>query len=328
MKGDCTMKSINVCKQASILAIALPLMFSSATQASAEVVSDPIRSVIEKKYPGAVITEVEKEIFNGKEVTEVEFDSGQEHHRLLISDSGEILIDEIEDELPIIGGELTIGLGARVESSMYRGVDDEVSPMPALIYRNDRFQMQAFDGINASYTLFSPYGIDIALYGNLSTPGFEASDSAYLKGMEDTNYTFSMGVSAKYPTRFAEFELTLTGDVTGEHNGYEAEFAISKPFNVMGATIIPSIGVEYVSDKVTDYYYGVSAKEARSDRPRYSPDDAFNLEAELLLKYPITDHFDFVTIVEGTWYDNTVTDSPIVEDDYELSATVGFLYTF
>jgi outer membrane protein len=83
-----------------------------------------------------------------------------------------------------------------------------------------------------------------------------------------------------------------------------------------------------MTSDVIDYYYGVSSKEARPDRPAYSPGSALNIEAELFVRYPLSQHFELVGIVGYTLLDSAISDSPIVDADYEMSATFGVLYTF
>lgn len=289
---------------------------------------EKLAAIVQKMYPGAVINEIEPEEYQGREVIEVELTIGKERRRLLFSETFELLVDEKERSLPFIGGTLSLGLGVRGERPVYKGVDDEIEAMPAIIYRNGRFRMQAYDGINVSYLLLSPWGIDIALHGELAMEEFEAGDSPFLKGMDDAGTVFNMGLTATYPTRYGEFSFKAVGDVTGAHDGHELELSYEKSFTILSTTVTPSFGVEYMSEDVTEYYYGVSAKEERSWRKAYAPDSAVNFEAELMVRYPLTQRLDLVAMVEYTLLDSTITDSPIVDEEYEMDGTIGLLYTF
>ena len=56
-----------------------------------------IRSIIENAYPGAEITEIEREIYKGKKIYEIDFKHEGEALDAIISLEGEIIHVEIDD---------------------------------------------------------------------------------------------------------------------------------------------------------------------------------------------------------------------------------------
>ena len=56
-----------------------------------------IRTIIEEAYPGARITEIEREIFKGKKIYEIDFKHGGEALEAIISLDGKIIHVEIDD---------------------------------------------------------------------------------------------------------------------------------------------------------------------------------------------------------------------------------------
>ena len=56
-----------------------------------------VRSIIEEAYPGARITEIERETYKGQKIYEVDFKHGGENLEAIISLEGEIITVHIDD---------------------------------------------------------------------------------------------------------------------------------------------------------------------------------------------------------------------------------------
>ena len=56
-----------------------------------------VRQIIEEAYPGARITEIEKETYKGEKIYEVDFKHGGENLEAIISLEGEIIKVHIDD---------------------------------------------------------------------------------------------------------------------------------------------------------------------------------------------------------------------------------------
>ncbi len=56
-----------------------------------------IRAIIEQAYPGARITEIEKETYRGNKIYEVDFKHDSENLEAIISLEGEIIKVQIDD---------------------------------------------------------------------------------------------------------------------------------------------------------------------------------------------------------------------------------------
>ena len=56
-----------------------------------------VRQIIEAAYPGARITEIEKETYKGEKIYEVDFKHGGENLEAIISLEGEIIKVHIDD---------------------------------------------------------------------------------------------------------------------------------------------------------------------------------------------------------------------------------------
>ena len=80
-------------KKISGLLICLSLVFGLAKALS----RDEVRAIVLEAYPGAVITEIERERYKGKRIYEVDFRHEGEALEAIISLEGEIVHVEIDD---------------------------------------------------------------------------------------------------------------------------------------------------------------------------------------------------------------------------------------
>jgi outer membrane protein len=310
--------------------LGMHLLLEGAAIVHADEVPQVIRQRIEQEFPGATITGVEEEMWKGQIITEVDFTSQDGiDYEARVSDRGKILTIEEEKGLPLIGGELSIGIGGHAEREIYRGVDSEIQPAPFLKYENGPLEIQAYDGIGASFGVFRTERLSIALTGSLSmNEGYDPDDSEFLKGMDELDTLYGAGMAIEWGYNGWGVELGFVQDLSGEHDGQEVELALGYRWMMFGFEWRPEVSVTWMSEKMVDYFYGVSSKEARTDRPVYSPGSAFEIGAELMIQRPFLDNFTWVGMVEITTLDSEITNSPLVDEDYEIEGSIGVMYTF
>jgi outer membrane protein len=289
-----------------------------------------VNQAIGQRFPGAVIKEAAKIAWKGQMVTEVRLrEPDGNEYEVVVANNGEILEVEQANELPVIGGELTIGAGLRVEKDIYMGADTEFQPAPFLQYHNDWFEITAFDDLSAAVKFLKTDYFSAAVKGRLGLDeGYNTDDSAYLKGMDELDTLYSAGLELE--GNYAGFVATLGffQDISGEHDGQEVELALGYPWAVAGFEFRPELSATWISDKTTDYLYGVSKQEARADRLAYSPGSSFEVEAELFIQREIYAGFSIITILEATMYGDAIYDSPIVDKKFSFEGAIGLAYTF
>ena len=313
------------------VALCMQLMLGLAVADKGMDLPEAVKSSIEKAFPDAEITEVEKENWKGKVVTEVELISTDGiYYEVYVSEDGRILkVEEEGGELPWIGGELSIGMAARGEREIYKDVGSEFEPAPFIRYENGPFEIEGYDGLDASFKLFGTGSYEIALKGSVDfEDGYDSDDSDYFEGMDELGTPYSVGL--EYETNFAGWkaELEFEQDVSGEHDGQEVELALGYPRMAGGFEFRPTVSATWLSEKTVDYFYGVSVKEARPDRPVYSPGASYEIGAEVMILRPLFGNFTAVGIVEISTFGKDITDSPLVDEDYEIEGGLGIMYTF
>jgi outer membrane protein len=296
----------------------------------AEMLDPQLAKTLNTAYPDAKILEQRSDTLQGIPVTEVELRTvdGKELE-VTLSAQGKILEVEEESSLPIIGGELTIGIGGQWENAQYKGTDDEIEVVPFMRYENGMFELRAYDGITASLTPFESNGFYLSALGTYNMgEGYDPDDSTFLKGMDTLDDTFSAGLTMG--KKMGKWEVSLQGlqDVSGKHDGQEISLELSRHIDMGSFSMRPAINATWMSSDMVDYYYGVETHEVRSDRPLYSPDASFEFGAQVLFEQELTDHFSIIGYVDLTLPGSEITDSPLVNEDYELTGVIGLGYTF
>ncbi len=312
------------------LNLGFSLLLGVAFNAHAIEVSDDIHQLVEQEFPGATITEIRKDVWKGQPVTEVELiaQDGIEYE-MIITESGTVLSIEEEKGLPWIGGELSLGLGVLVESDIYRGVGTEVQPAPFFSYENGPFEIMASDTITATYAFIRTAHFSVAAGGYLALDeGYDPDDSDFLEGMDDLDTLYGAGLHFEAIAAGWEAGLEVLQDLSGENDGQEVEISLAYPWHAAGFKLRPELSLTWLSEDTVDYFYGVSNKEARSNRPAYSPSSSYEVELELMVQRPIYGKFTAVGIVGVSTYGDEIKDSPLVDDDYGWEGFIGVMYTF
>ena len=223
-----------------------------------------------------------------------------------------------------------LGPGVLYQRKPYKGVDDDVIAIPMVIYKSEKISIF---GPRAAYSLFGEedrWGVQALFRFRLE--GYDADDSPNLTGMADRDPTLELGARYIYDFDFAVFSADFTHDILGEHEGYEFRAVMRKSFqdvlNVKSLRLTPSLGVNFRSGKLNNYYYGVSASEAVSGRPAYGADDCTNFLTGLQVDYRLADRWNLFGAVNVEWLDSEMKNSPIVDEHYIAAALFGLLCKF
>ncbi|WP_197478930.1 MipA/OmpV family protein [Marinomonas atlantica] len=137
-------------------------------------------------------------------------------------------------------------------------------------------------------------------------------------------------LTLKWSTSLSSLNIdsSLATDISDKHQGYEAKVKLSKPFKTQLGMFIPAFVVGYQSDKLVDYYYGVSQQESSNGFAAYEGDDTVVSRLALTHIFPLGDHWQTITNVGYTNLGSGIKDSPIVErsDMWGGSLTVAYKF--
>lgn len=321
-------KSIIFC--ISLLAVMI-IMMNATIAFSAERLPEIVRSTIEQEFPGSVITETSEKSWKGKEALKIELTTKDGiPYEVYMTKNGRFLNAKAEDdELPLIGGELSIGLGVLGEKDIYKDTSSEIEPVPFFRYENGPLEIMTANGIEATLKLLGNRAFSVGLTSSVvMEDGYDADDSDFLKGMDELGTLYFAGLA--FSGQYADWEvgLDVVNDISGEHNGLEAELSIEYQWMMGDFQFQPSLSMTWMSKKTVDYFYGVSASEANSERPAYDPGASYEVGLELMVQRPIVGNFSAIGIAGISTFGKDIKDSPLVDGDYAVEGILGFIYTF
>jgi outer membrane protein len=222
-----------------------------------------------------------------------------------------------------------VGGGAMIHSQPYIGTDARVYPVPLFAYEGKRLY---FRGVMGGYWMYNSGGISVGPVIRPRFEGYDGDDSSELEGMDDREWSVDGGAGVSWLTDIGLFGVTFVTDLLGRHNGQELDFSYTILFKWAGIDVIPSAGLRWKSANLVDYYYGVEADEIRFDgtvsRGAYEGNAAVDPYLQLAVRRKLGDRWSLLGAIQYEWFDSEITDSPIVEDDYEASFLLGVLYTW
>lgn len=159
--------------------------------------------------------------------------------------------------------------------------------------------------------------------------GYDPADYAALAGMGKRDTSIEAGVHGIWLTHGALISYGYFTDVSGTSHGDSAQLSLAHPFRVAPHwRVIPSIGAEWLSDKVVDYYYGVRPSEATVNRPAYTGTACVNLRLGVMLHHRVSRDWSLFGGVGVTRLGSGINDSPIVIHERITALHVGAAWHF
>lgn len=204
------------------------------------------------------------------------------------------------------------GFGLGLSGEIYEGYDRRVIPLPILGYRGDNFEVL---GPFASYDAYSANDVDFMLKLAPRFQGFDDGDSDIFIGMDERDFSMDAGFGVGYERNNWKTDISAMFDIFGKSKGHEISAKVGKVMRYGPVFFEPNAQVSYVDEKHVDYYYGVRAHEVTEDRAAYQGSSAVNYSLGFSVSTPIL--FDGFTMLalDYTWYDDSITDSPLVDQD-------------
>lgn len=213
------------------------------------------------------------------------------------------------------------GLGLSVNQEIYKGYDYRVIPLPIIGYRGENFRVL---GPFVSFDAMDVGDVKITLQAAPRFQSFDQSDSYIFENMTERKFSIDIGAGLLYEKQDWKVGLSGMFDTMNRSNGYEAKANVSRVIRRGPLFFEPSISISYLDKNHVNYYYGVNATEVNQFTTEYQGQSAINTTLGLSLATPIFLGGYTRLSVEHTWYDSAITNSPLVEDDTNISARLIF----
>jgi outer membrane protein len=150
----------------------------------------------------------------------------------------------------------------------------------------------------------------------VATPhlGFNSHDGPRLAGMQTRRSSVETGLSIDYGMDNAGVSLGYLHDIAGASDGGLFRLLVFRRVDISERFGIDTfLGLEQLSSKVANYYFGVTNTEATAARPFYEPGAAADLNAGLHFNYDFGQKSTVLFGYEATFLGGALANSPIVE---------------
>ena len=230
---------------------------------------------------------------------------------------------------------IDIGLGVFYRNNVYKEKDnDAILPVPFIGTRIKDFYFEA--PLELGYHFYRSENLVLTAYGryNLYT-GYRPKDMVdEFKDMDKRNDDLHLGLRGKYNFGMWRTELIshISGDVSGKSNGTAARVELNQPLFLGERVIVqPYIGIEYMNENYSDYYFGIKDSEAEkgiNNGKSYKAGNTYNLEGGVRSIVTINRNFKGLISAGYVRYGNEVADSPLVKDRDVYTLGLGVVYSF
>lgn len=219
----------------------------------------------------------------------------------------------------------SLGAIGIVSGSPYIGEGADFQAFPSITYRIDRLTLGP---LGLSYRALDTDRSQLDLFVEPRFFALTDISSDELEGI-DREITADVGLSYTYSFGPAtDVEATFRQEITGEHDGQEVNLRLSQGFRPLGFPVGVFGGVEWRSDNLSNYLYGVFEDEALADRPAFDTGSTFTPYLGASSFVPLTENWGLFGNLQVEFLEDDITDSPIIENDTVVSATFGVTFSF
>lgn len=241
-----------------------------------------------------------------------------------------IMLVTLFTQMYVFCGEHVVAIGAAVgaSTSPYKDHDNDLVLLPTLNYEGRHAYIQ---GTSAGIHLLNNDRHQISIGASYSALHFDPddTDSRPHKALDKRKSTVMADVSYALVTPLGRAKVTVSRDVLGRSDGYTADASFSVPITRNNFTIVPTLGVEWMSEKHADYYFGISrAESTRSGLRRHEVSSSVSPYISLESRYQINERWSAVGGVKVNALTGKAKDSPMVGRSVTVGGFVGMLFTF
>ena len=224
--------------------------------------------------------------------------------------------------------EFSTGLGTFFAASPYRQHRNYIYPIPLLNAENPYFYLHDVNaGLYAYKTEHHQLAIGVS-YSYLYFDSDETDDIA-LKELNPRHSTLNADVTYTYLSKWGQTSIKMARDALGYNDGSSWDFSHQYPILHGPWFIAAGAGIHYESQKLTRYYYGISAREAaKTNLPSYHPDSSYSPYLSLDVARKVSRSWTAVLGLQVFFLDHAIKNSPMVDRCCTWTATAGMTYSF
>ena len=189
---------------------------------------------------------------------------------------------------------------------------------------NDRFTASLMARVRSDRVFFSRTNTRFVSIGLTGTP--LAAETRVV--IPDRDYAIEAGVEILSDGRWGFLQVAAFQDVSGTHRGFDVDATWG--IGVRGGRwyFEPSLGFNYKSSRLNDYYWGVRPSESNPATPAYTAGDGVNTRARMRASYHFDRQWSLTLSAEVERINDAAADSPIVTDDSVFGWFAGVAWRF
>lgn len=216
-------------------------------------------------------------------------------------------------------GLLGVGVGVITQTSPYRGSDRViVQPIPAISYIGDRVQIFG-PGLQAGVVKWRNL-VGLALTGRYRLGAYDEEDSPLLSGLGDRKGTFMGGMALQaFLPGGVDLSAGYEHDVLNRIDGGSADLSLEKSFQRGLFTLTPAVGLNWLTEELANYEFGVPADKAEDGRPAYEPGSVVTVNYGLGLFIELRGAWRIILRGNMAHLPSALTQSPIVDQSQVFS---------
>ncbi|WP_165461480.1 MipA/OmpV family protein [Atlantibacter sp.] len=233
--------------------------------------------------------------------------------------------------LPIstaLAADIGIGVEGEAQFTPYKSYKTDYSAIPYLGYDN---KIVYLDGTEAGVYFVNDDKNEFKArvwYLDVEYDPDNARQWA-MRQLDTRHSTLMAGLSYQRITDIGAFRGEISGDTLNTSNGVMATLAWAGQIVVKPVTFYPQAGVDWYSEKLARYYYGVSERESmRSGLDSFSPHSAVAPWLAVAADWEVTRDVHFYLQPRITFLPSTIRHSPMVDDTVLTDIQSGLVWSF
>lgn len=223
----------------------------------------------------------------------------------------------------------SIALDVAVWDNAYAGRGTQVLPFPIFQFNGDTVFIHGMSGglhllNNDSFTIdaiLTPAFYQMSAKdfdrNKLATRGINRDD------LDNRDLSIDAGFSASWHGDAGRLQLDVKTDISGNSEGPAYTLRYAYPFQVSGFRVTPFVGVDFLSSKVANYYYGIHPDEESRGVPGYKPGASLIPNAGVAVMHPLGKKWSFSIGGQFGHLPDKIRESPLVDQNRSTSVFVG-----
>lgn len=215
-----------------------------------------------------------------------------------------------------------VGLGVYARKEIYRGTSSQTDVLPYIYGQWGRF----FGRVDTFGFQALPMGHGFLEVSTRIVQDQMDSDSLKAAGVRERKNSRMLGLSTFQFTPIGAVQISLMQDANKSKGMVVDASWIGAWKPAPWISIYPEVGVEMMTSKYTDYFYGVNAGEGGFTA--YKPGLALNSYFAIHTSSPIATNWNLAVTVRNKALDEEISNSPIVGRASRWNAYVAVSYEF